>query len=109
MTATNRDATLKRWATDLQNDFRARLEWCVKPPGEANHPPVAAVGGRPGKAIVHRRAAAGSTLVLSAAGSSDPDGDPLRYEWTLYREAGTYGGEPALEAGGGPDARLRVP
>src|SRR5947207_1140217 len=26
----HRENTLKRWAEDLQNDFRARLEWCVK-------------------------------------------------------------------------------
>ena len=36
---TNRDNTLARWASALQYDFRARLDWCVKPFNEANHPP----------------------------------------------------------------------
>src|SRR5438093_10739217 len=37
----HRENTLKRWAADLQNDFRARLEWCVKDYADANHPSVA--------------------------------------------------------------------
>jgi hypothetical protein len=28
---THRENTLRRWAVDLQNDFKARLDWCVKP------------------------------------------------------------------------------
>src|SRR2546426_320837 len=36
---TNRDNTLARWATHVQNDFRARLDWCVKDFAQANHPP----------------------------------------------------------------------
>ena len=50
---TSRDNTLARWAADLQNDFRARLDWCVKPPREANHAPRAVVNGREGKEILH--------------------------------------------------------
>ena len=37
--STNRDNTLLRWAADLQNDFRARLDWCVQDVTTANHPP----------------------------------------------------------------------
>src|SRR5215471_13140003 len=37
---THRDNTLKRWAVHLQNDFRARLNWCVAPVAKANHPPL---------------------------------------------------------------------
>jgi hypothetical protein len=47
--ATSRDNTLARWAADLQNDFRARLDWCVKSPREANHAPHAVVNGGEGK------------------------------------------------------------
>jgi hypothetical protein len=36
---THRDNTLHRWAVHLQNDFRARLEWCVASVKKANHPP----------------------------------------------------------------------
>ncbi|MGV3723987.1 MAG: DUF1593 domain-containing protein, partial [Actinomycetota bacterium] len=38
--STNRDNTLQRWAAALQNDFRARLDWCVQDRAHANHPPT---------------------------------------------------------------------
>src|SRR5262245_34293644 len=63
---THRDNTLKRWAADLQNDFRARLDWCVKPYRKANHPPVVVVNGRGGTDVLHRSAGPGDTLVLDA-------------------------------------------
>ena len=106
---THRDNTLRRWAADLQNDFRARLDWCVKPPREANHPPTAALNGRGGKAIVHLTAAPGATVDLSAAGSRDPDGQTLTFEWFVYPEAGTYRGAVELADSAKPQARLRIP
>ena len=41
----DRDNTLRRWAAHLQNDFKARLDWCVNDYPHANHPPVARVRG----------------------------------------------------------------
>src|SRR5580765_4849258 len=70
---TNRDNTLRRWAADLQNDFRARLNWCVKLFARANHAPVAVLNGRLGKEILQMEAVAGSTIHLRAEGSTDPD------------------------------------
>ena len=87
---TNRDNTLRRWAADLQNDFRARLDWCVKPFAEANHPPVAALNGDLSKRILTFHAKSDSTLKLTASGSIDPDHQALSYQWTIYPEAGTY-------------------
>jgi hypothetical protein len=106
---THRDNTLKRWAADLQNDFRARLDWCVKSPREANHPPKAVLNRRDGTDILSLTAAPGTTVTLSAAGSSDPDGHELAYEWSVYPEAGTYRGEvPAADATS-PEASVRLP
>jgi hypothetical protein len=81
----NRENTLRRWAEHLQNDFRARLEWCVKPKEEANHPPVVRLTGDRA-----RRAKPGDVLPLDASQSSDPDGDALKYEWSWYPEPGSY-------------------
>jgi Cellulose-binding Sde182, nucleoside hydrolase-like domain/Cellulose-binding protein Sde0182, C-terminal domain len=92
----HRDNTLARWAADLQNDFRARLNWCVTSGSNANHSPVALVNAKPGKEIVLVTGATGSTLRLSAEGSYDPDGNKMSYEWFNYQEAGTYGSAIAL-------------
>ncbi|MGH8730450.1 MAG: MBL fold metallo-hydrolase, partial [Burkholderiales bacterium] len=106
---THRDNTLRRWAADLQNDFRARLDWCVKPFQEANHPPVVVINGQDGKDILHLSAEPGATLMLDATGSSDPDGQKLTHEWVIYPEAGTYPGALKITGGGAAKASLIVP
>ena len=80
---TSRDHTLARWAADLQNDFRVRMDWCMNPREQANHRPVAVVNHRPGSEFLRLNARAGSGIELNAAGSSDPDGDALAYEWLV--------------------------
>ena len=90
---TNRDNTLRRWAVHLQNDFKARLDWCVNDFANANHPPVARVRG-----ALRRTVKPGETVTLDASGSTDPDGHPIRFEWVYYPEAGTYRGEPVMIA-----------
>lgn len=106
---TNRDNTLRRWAADLQNDFRARLDWCVKPFAEANHPPVARLNGDASKKTLSIRAHPGTVVRLNADGSSDPDGDRLTFEWSVYREAGTYPGSVLLSNDAMRTVNLPVP
>ena len=96
---TNRDNTLLRWAVHLQNDFRARLDWCVNDFAHANHPPVARVAGE-----LRRTVTSGQQVLLDASASSDPDGQPLRFEWFHYPEPGSYRG-PALDIQGATSAR----
>lgn len=84
---TNRDNTLLRWAVHLQNDFRARLAWCVRDFAHANHPPAVRV-----KEGLRRTVKTGESVTLDAGESSDPDSQPLRFEWFHYREAGTFAG-----------------
>lgn len=81
-------ATVWRWRPEYQNDWAARMDWCVKPFAEANHPPVAMVGG-----ALERQVAPGATVTLDASESWDPDGNELSYEWMYYKEAGTWEGE----------------
>jgi hypothetical protein len=97
---TNRDNTLKRWAADLQNDFRARMDWCVRPLTEANHPPHVVLNRDVSQRPITIEVPVGTSTHLSCAGSSDPDGNELTYEWFVYPEAGTYHGEVRLEATG---------
>jgi hypothetical protein len=102
--STNRDNTLARWAVDLQNDFRVRLDWCVKRRRDANHPPKPAVEGSPRRAVT-----AGSTVELDASASSDPDGDRLSFRWLFYPEPSTYKGELTIERSDSPRARFVAP
>jgi hypothetical protein len=101
-TVTDARATVWRWRPAFQAEFAARALWCVRPPAEANHPPVAVLNGDRTLAAVELAARPGATVRLSAAGSSDPDGDRLTYRWFVYPEAGTYGtavpvADPAAE------------
>ena len=98
---TNRDNMLERWAEAFQNDFRARMDWCVKDYGDANHHPVAILNGRESPGIIHISAKSGWMVRLNAGGSFDPDGRKLIPKWFVYNEAGTFRGEIAL---GGTDS-----
>lgn len=103
--STHRDNTLRRWAVHLQNDFKARLDWCVSDFGGANHPPEPEVTGG-----LSRDAAPGDTVALDASGSTDPDKDRLKFEWAVYPEAGSYQGPPpAIRDGASPRASFTVP
>lgn len=77
-------ATIWRWRAAFQHDFAARMDWTIKPYAAANHPPVVKLDHPAALS-----AKAGARVNLSAAGTTDPDGDSLRYEWFYYPEPGT--------------------
>jgi hypothetical protein len=70
-----------RWVPAAQNDFAARMDWCVKEFKEANHAPVAKVKG-----ALTRDVKAGETVKLAAT-ATDPDGDKLTCKWWQYADA----------------------
>ena len=82
---TTNHATIWRWREAYQNDFAARMDWCLKSYAEANHPPVVRLDHAP-----HLTARKGETLELSAKACLDPDGDALSYHWFYYGEAGSF-------------------
>lgn len=106
---TNRDNTLARWAAHLQNDFRARLDWCVKPFKEANHPPHLTVNGSQGTEILYLHAKAGTEVKLDAAASRDLDGNRLHFDWFQYPETGTYRGGIEIDRAKTATASVRIP
>ncbi len=94
-------ATLWRWREEYQNDFAARMDWCIKPYEKANHAPVPVVKMYtrvPDRAddtpqpelIPDFTVKSGQLFTLDATGTTDPDGDNLSYFWFNYPEAGTY-------------------
>jgi hypothetical protein len=81
-------ATIWRWRTAFQNDFAARMDWTIKPYREANHRPAVIVSGEGGTSPIFVDGEVGRPIVLDAGGSSDPDGQALKYRWFAYPEAG---------------------
>lgn len=95
---------ITRWMDALQNDFAARADWCVNSFADANHPPIVKLSN-----ALDRSASPGSTMQLSAKGTSDPDGDQLTYSWWQYQEAGTYKGQLDISNAQNQDAAVSLP
>jgi hypothetical protein len=102
-------ANVYRWRPVFQNEFAARMDWCVKLPKEANHPPTVVLNGDTTNKAVRLEAKAGEHVKLSAAGSSDVDENKLTYRWWVYREAGTYAGDVKIESADRVGATVIVP
>ncbi len=84
--STHREHSLARWAEHLQNDFRARMDWCAKDVDHANHPPEVRIEGP-----LRRIAKSGEEIAIVASPSTDPDGDELHFAWLHYAEASATG------------------
>jgi hypothetical protein len=80
-------ASVWRWRLAFQNDFAARMDWCVKPFADANHKPKATINNLEGIGPIRLTASPGTFLKLDASGSSDPDNDKLTFNWWFYSEA----------------------
>jgi hypothetical protein len=95
-------ATIWRWREHFQNDFAARMEWCVADDfKKANHNPRPALNGDRSTGVVMISARAGSTVNLSAAGTdAGDDAQSVKVAWWIYREAGTIDGATLTQATG---------
>ncbi|CAN5896836.1 hypothetical protein BH23PLA1_BH23PLA1_04110 [soil metagenome] len=107
--ALRRKWTVARWRRAYQNDFAARLQWCVKPFGEANHNPVAVVDGDETPEILRRSASPGERIRLDASGSSDPDGDDLLFRWYVYPQTAELPEGKVIEGEDSPLATIEIP
>ena len=95
-------ATIWRWREHFQNDFAARMEWCLADDfAKANHNPHPAFNGDRSTGVVMISARAGSTVKLSALGTDAGDpGQNVKVTWWIYREAGTLEGATVTQASG---------
>jgi hypothetical protein len=109
-TVTSDPATVWRWREHFQHDFAARMDWCVADDfKQANHNPVAMLNGDSSKRILEITAKPGKTVTLSAAGSTDPDGNAVEMRWFVYPEAGTFDGAVELSHHRGEITSFVVP
>jgi hypothetical protein len=101
--------TIHRWRRAYQNAFEARMDWCVNDYGRANHAPAAVCNGDATLRVLAVDADPGASVRLSAAGSSDPDGDRLAYRWWVYPDPGSYWAEAPIRDAESPEAIVTVP
>jgi hypothetical protein len=102
-------ASVWRWRPAFQNDFAARMDWCVKSFADVNHRPKAVVGNIEGTAPIRFTASAGASLKLDASASSDPDKDRLAFNWWIYPEASSVIPTGKLEGAKTAQATLHIP
>jgi len=97
-------STLWRWRSDFQNDFAARMDWCLSGYKGANHPPVPVVNQKPEITVK-----SGERFSLSASDSYDPDGDSFSFLWFDYPEAGSYKKELKISPENYPGISITAP
>ncbi|MEM6347593.1 MAG: nucleoside hydrolase-like domain-containing protein, partial [Bacteroidota bacterium] len=85
LTFEDNKASLWRWRDDFQNDFAARMDWCLASYKDANHAPVPML--QHSDQITLK---SGEKFTLDASNSTDPDGDNLSFLWFQYPEEGSY-------------------
>lgn len=107
--STNALAAVYRWRREYNNSFAARMDWCVKSYGNANHFPKVKVNGNSAKSILTVQSSANNPVALNASGSTDPDGDNLAYSWFYYKEAGNYSGAITIDNASAKEASITLP
>ena len=101
--------TITRWAPHFQNDYQARMDWCVQEFNQANHPPRPTLSGDKSLRPIEITAKPGQRIELDATGSSDIDEDLLTYAWKFYQEAGTYSGQINIENANNKTTSFLIP
>ena len=81
--ASNDKNSIAKWREAFQNEFAARLDWCIKDPKDANHSPKAIVSKQSGVLPVYLKGQSGQKVDLDASMSQDRDGDKLSYLWEI--------------------------
>lgn len=109
ITYDDKGTPIYRWRQAYQNDFEARMDWCLNPFENANHNPVAAFGDDTSDGIVFYTVKAGEEITLDATKSTDPDGDELLLRWFVYPEVGSYKGPIDFKTAENAKTTLVVP
>ncbi|MBJ7880524.1 nucleoside hydrolase-like domain-containing protein [Gelidibacter salicanalis] len=104
-----KNTAIWRWRQAMWNDLKCRMDWCVEPFENANHPPEAVINGNKEASIKMMSVKAGEIISLDASASSDPDNDELDFNWWIYTEAGTYKEEIKLSDSNRSKMSIKIP
>ncbi|MEX0988525.1 MAG: nucleoside hydrolase-like domain-containing protein [Bacteroidales bacterium] len=93
------------WLPDIQNDFAARMDWCVESYEKANHYPEIK---RSPPDVLEVKPGGKVKLKVKA---TDPDGDELSFNWWHYQFAGDnpYPNEIPVDENSGNKIEVKVP
>jgi hypothetical protein len=107
-----------RWRPVVQQDFAARMDWCVADDfKKGNHNPVPVLNGKTSQDILELTAKPGDSVELSAEGTRDPDGNAIEMRWRIcgedssLRDAGgiSFPANVKLSSDTGTTTKLLVP
>lgn len=104
----NARATVFRWRDDFQRDWSARMDWCTEEPGRCNHHPKVVMNDDHGKDLLIIQSSPGKTVDLNAEGTTDPEGNSLRYEWIVYPDTEYFSGNIGIKPEGSK-ASVKLP
>jgi len=98
-----------RWRRAQLNDFKARMDWCVRDFSKANHNPLISLLGDTTEAIMYLNVQPDQEVVLDASASTDPDGDSLNFQWYNYTGVTSYKGNIVISNPEKSKAIIKVP
>ena len=89
------------------NNFAARMDWAKD--GAGNRNPIVIIEGEEGINCITKTPQPGTTVILDASTSSDPDGNGLTFKWWIQPEAGTYTQTITISNNNSGKATIQVP